>query len=150
MKINNFFQSNIFKIIIIAIGSLIVLLLVFKLGIFIGYQKAAFSYNWAENYPRNFGGPRPGLPGIPDEFRGKDFMNSHGTAGNIIKIDNNIITIKGNDNIEKNIVVSDKTAINAMNKNLNLSDLRVDDKVVIIGSPNEQGQIEARFIRIFP
>jgi hypothetical protein len=28
-------------------------------------------------------------------------------------------------------------------------DLKVGDQVVIIGSPNEQGQIEAKLIRIF-
>ena len=37
-----------------------------------------------------------------------------------------------------------------MGNNLTIKDLKIDDFVVVIGTPDEQGQIEAKFIRIMP
>ncbi len=133
MDIGNFFKQKNFKIIAIAVGAVILLLLVFKAGVFVGYKKASFSYRWGENYHRNFG---------------KDFINAHGTAGSIIQIDGNTIIVKGNDNVEKTILVSENTVIKKGRETLKVSDLKTDDRVVIIGSPNEQGQIEAKLIRL--
>ena len=49
MDFNKFFQSKPFKILAVGILALIVLLLVFKAGEFVGYRKARFSYKWGEN-----------------------------------------------------------------------------------------------------
>ena len=57
--------------------------------------------------------------------------------------------MKGKDDVEKTVLVSEKTAITAHRKSLKVSDLKVDDQAVIIGAPNEQGQIEAKLIRLF-
>jgi hypothetical protein len=149
---NKFFQSKTFKIILVIIGCFIVLLLVFKLGMFVGGVKARFSYRWAENYHKNFAGPKGGFFGDwrqPPPFPG-DFIESHGIFGSIIKIDGNTIIVKGKDNVEKTILVSEKTTITARRELLKVSDLKVDDQIVIIGAPNEQGQIEAKLIRLFP
>jgi hypothetical protein len=35
-------------------------------------------------------------------------------------------------------------------KNIKLADLKIGDIIVIIGSPNDKGQIEAKIIRVFP
>ena len=51
--------------------------------------------------------------------------------------------------IEKAIIVSDKTKIINLRDVIKTSDLKIDDQVVIVGSPNDQGQIEAKLIRIF-
>ena len=150
MDFNKFFQSKTFKTTLIVIGALIVLLLVFKAGEFVGYRKARFSYKWGENYNRNFAGPRGGFFGnFGRGFGDHDYINAHGTFGSIIKIDSSTFVVKGNDNVEKTILISDKTTITSRRETIKTSDLKVDDRIAIIGSPNEQGQIEAKLIRVF-
>ncbi|KKT29274.1 hypothetical protein A3G55_02830 [Candidatus Giovannonibacteria bacterium RIFCSPLOWO2_12_FULL_44_25] len=150
MDINNFLKQKTFKLAVLSIGALILLLLVFKAGVFVGYKKASFSYSWGENYHRNFAGPRGGfLSDFGRGFEDKDFIGAHGTSGSIIKIDGSTLMIKGGDNVEKTILISDQTTIASRRKTIKAGDLKVDDRVVIIGSPNEQGQIEAKFIRLF-
>jgi len=145
-KVCKYLQSKKFKIIMIVIFAIIIVLLAFKAGEFVGFKKAGFSYQWGENYQRNFGGPRGG---ILNDFKGRDFMNAHGNAGSIIKIDSNVFILKGQNNFEQTIVVSGQTMIRRQQDVLKVSDLKVDDRVTIIGSPNGQGQIEAKLIRVF-
>jgi hypothetical protein len=151
MDFNKLFQSKSFKVGLIALGTFIVLFLVFKAGVFVGYKKAQFSYRWGENYHRNFAGPRGGFFG--DFGRGfgdrGDFINAHGTFGSVIKIDGTTVIVKGRDDIEKTILVPDDAAIRRGRESIKVSALKVDDKIVVIGSPNEQGQIEAKLIRVF-
>lgn len=150
MDFNKLFQSKKFKIALVAIGALIVLLLVFKAGEFVGYRKARFSYKWGENYNRNFAGPRSGFFGnFGLSFGDKDYINAHGTFGSIIKIDGSTLIVKGSDNVEKTILISDTTTITSRRETIKAGDLKIDDRVVVIGSPNEQGQIEAKLIRVF-
>lgn len=144
-------SSRPFKIAVYVVLALIVLAGVFGVGISVGYRKANFSYSWGENYHRNFGGPKGGfMRQLPPPLRMEDdFINSNGTAGSIIKIDGGSLIIKGNDNVEKTIVVTDKTAVVSGRQNIKVSDLRVGDLTVTIGSPNSSGQIEAKLIRVF-
>lgn len=150
MDYNKLFQSKKFKGVLFALGGLVVLLMVFKAGIFVGYRKANFSYRWGENYHRNFAGPRGGFFGdVRRGFEDRDFINAHGTIGAIIKIDGSILVIRGEGDVEKTILVSDKTMIESRREPLAVRDLKTDDRVVVIGSPDEQGQIEAKLIRVF-
>ena len=150
MDFNKLFQSKTFKRVLIGLGALIVLLLVFKAGEFVGYRKARFSYKWGENYQRNFAGPRGGFFGnFGRGFGDRDYTNAHGTFGSVIKIDGSTLIVKGSDNVEKTVLVSDKTTITSRRETIKTSDLKVDDRIAIIGSPNEQGQIEAKLIRVF-
>jgi len=147
-------SRDILKGIIIGLAVFIVIVLIFGAGIFVGGMKARFSYRWAESYHKNFAGPQGGFFGdwrapIPIPFPG-DFIESHGTFGQIIKIEGNTLIIKGRGDVEKVVLVTEKTIIQSGRKDIKISDLKVDDQVVIIGSPNEQGQIEAKLIRVFP
>ncbi len=157
MDIKTFFESKLFIKILIAIGIIVVFLLVFKAGEFVGFSKAGFSYRFAENYHRNFGGPRIGPMGMMfgDLDGDGDFMNAHGISGVIIKIDpvaagqETTLVIKGRNNKEQTIIVSNLAAIRSGLENLKPADLKVDQNIVIIGSPDDKGQIEAKFIRVF-
>src|SRR3989338_2481893 len=150
MDIGNFLKQKNSKIIAISIGALILFLLVFKAGVFVGYKKASFSYKWGENYHRNFAGPREGFFGdLKRGFGDKDFIDAHGIFGTIIKIDGNIILIKGKDNVETAVLVSDTTVISPGRETIKPADLKTDNHIVIIGSPTEQGQIDAKLIRLF-
>lgn len=142
------FTSPVLKWIFLGIVEVIVLLLVFRLGVTIGYRKANFSYRWGENYRRVFGGPAPGTFGL--FFRTSDgFMNPHGTSGTVVKVENNTIVMKGSDNVEKTIVVGNNTTIRQSNQLLQLASLKSGDQIVVLGQPDNQGQIDALFIRVF-
>jgi len=151
MDINKILQSKKFKIAMGIIGAFIALFLAFGVGTIVGFKKANFSFRWGENYHRNFGGPRGGFFG---EINGRDFIDAHGVFGQIIKIDNATSTpsliIKGRDNVEKIVLIKDNTVINGPKNNLKPTDLRINDYIVIIGDPNDAGQIEAKLIRLMP
>ena len=151
MADQNFFQSQTFKRTIFSLLGLTILVLVFCLGIFVGMQRAEFSFKWAEEYHRNFGGPQGGIFG---NFIGQDgaFTESNGSFGQIIKLDltAGIITIKDASNTEKNILVNNKTSIIYQRKNIKISDLKMNDSIVVIGDPDNNGQIQAELIRVIP
>ncbi|MFA6421819.1 MAG: hypothetical protein WCV92_00210 [Candidatus Buchananbacteria bacterium] len=144
---SKFLQSNGFKLGLWIIGIIILVAIAFVGGMYVGFEKASFSYQWGENYHRNFAGPKDGFG---REFMGRDFMEAHGIFGQIIKIDGNTIIVKGNDNTEKSILVSDKTVINRFKDKIKIGDLKTDDGIVVIGDPNGSGQIEAKLIRVMP
>lgn len=147
MDIDKIFQSKIFRVVILSILVLMVILLILKIGMFIGAKRAGFTRGWGDNYHQNFGGPKGGfMAGFGD----KDFMQANGISGQIIKIDGTTITVSGRDNVEKIISTDDKTIIRNLDKTIKVSDLKVDDFIVVIGEPNDAGQIEAKFIRVMP
>lgn len=153
MDIKKMLQSKIFKWVIIGVGALVVILLILQVGMFIGYKKAAFSYKWGEDYYRAFG-PGPGkMPmryggGMP-MMRGQ-FPESYGVSGKILKIDLPTIMIEGKDGVEKAVLIQDSTVIRRFKEAIKSSDLKADDVVVVIGSPNSSSQIEAKLIRVLP
>lgn len=147
MDFNKFFQSKMFKTVLIGIGALIALLLVFKLGMIVGFKKAGFTSRWSDNYHRNFAGPKGGFF---RDFSDRDLIGSHGTFGRIIKIELPTIVIDGGKDAEKIIMLKNDTIIKRFRETVAQSDLKVDDNIVVIGSPNEQGQIEAKLIRVMP
>lgn len=147
MNIKEIIQSKPYMIAALSISAIAVICLVFGGGMYVGYRKARFSYQWGENYHMNFGGPRGGFMG---DFSGKDLIDANGVAGQIMKIDNSTLVIRGRDNVEKIVVIKDDTVINRFNETVKLSDLKVNDFVVVIGDPNNSGQIEAKFLRTMP
>jgi len=156
MNSNNVFESKLFRIIALSIAGFIILIFVFGLGVFVGTKKADFSFKWADEYHRNFGGPQGGFFG---DFMGmdKEFTNANGVFGQIIKIDPSTssgqvssLTVKDKDNVEKIVLISNKTTIIYQKKNMKLSDLKIGDSVVVIGEPNSNGQIQGELIRLLP
>lgn len=147
MNINNILESKLFKTIVLSIVALIMLVFVFGLGVFVGTKKANFSFRWADQYHRNFGGPQGGFF---NDMASRQFADANGVFGQIIKIDEQNLTIKGKDNVEKIILVNNETTINFQRVTIKLSNLKIDDVVVVIGEPNDNGQIEAKLIRVLP
>ncbi len=147
MLLAKILQSSVFKIVIIGLATTIVILFIFALGLFVGYRKASFSLNWGENYHRNFGGPRNGLFG---PFDGRDYIDAHGVFGQIIKIDSSTLVIKGQNNVERVILVNDGTTINKFQDTITSANLKTDDFIVVVGEPNNDGQIVAKLIRVLP
>ena len=144
MSLKEIFKPEHFNKVLITLAATVVLVFVFTLGVFVGHEKYRFSRAWGENYYGNIMGRRGMMNFDRPEF------NAHSGLGQIIKIDGNSLTIKDQANIEKTILITDNTAIIRNNQNVKITDLKVDDKIVVIGRPNNQGQIEASLIRIMP
>jgi hypothetical protein len=143
--IKKVFDSKVSFGILCGIGIVIVVLLSFSAGITVGFHKASFGRSWGENYERNFG-MRPNRP----MFGRDNFPNANGAIGKIIKIELPTIIVQDKDNTEKVILIKDGTQIQKMKESITTTDLKIDDFIVVIGTPNEQGQIEAKLIRIMP
>ncbi|MCX6718310.1 MAG: hypothetical protein NTY81_01760 [Candidatus Staskawiczbacteria bacterium] len=141
-------ESKLFKIIILSIAGLIILGFVFSLGVFIGTKRAEFSFKWASQYHNNFAGPAGGFLG--NAMMNEQFTEGNGVFGQIIKINGQTLTIKGADNVEKNILVGTQTTIVYQRKNIKLSELTINENVVVIGDPDNNGQIQAELIRVLP
>jgi hypothetical protein len=143
-KIKKIFDSKILVGVLYGIGIVIVFGLVFSAGISVGFHKASFGRDWGENYKNNFGM----MP--PPPFMKDDFPNAHGAVGKIIKIELPTIIVQDQDGTEKVVLIKEDTKIQKMRDDIKNSDLKVDDFIVVIGSPNDQGQVEAKFIRMMP
>ena len=147
--IKKFFQNrDVLKWVIIGLAGFVVLLLVFEAGVKVGTLKARHSYRWAESYHKNFAGPRGGFIDDWRRFPTGDFISGHGAFGEIIKMKDNGFVIKGRENVEKVIVTDEETTITKGRETIK-GGMKVGDRVVVIGSPNEEGQIEAKLIRVF-
>lgn len=147
MDFNKIFQSKFFQGCLISILVFLVLLLTFRIGMMVGVKKAEFSHQWGDNYIRNFAGrDKEPFPGFDD----RDLVNGHGLFGQIVKIDNSSIIINDQDKNEKIVQVTGETIIKRFKDDINLSDLKTDEKIVVVGDPNDSGVIDAKIIRVMP
>ncbi len=139
-------KSKIFKGILISIGTVTIILLIFLAGSTVGYRKAAFSYKFGDNYHNIFDGHRPKSMdiGLPP----RDLSTGHGAIGSIIKIDLPNIAVETPDGVERAITIRDKTIIKKFREDIQASSLKINDFIVIMGTPNNLGVIEANLIRI--
>lgn len=147
-KIKSFVESNKFKVLIYILASFFILMFVFQAGMIAGFKKASFGNNWGENYERNFGPSRNKLPLFMDGMR--DMPNAHGAIGKIIKVDFPNIVVLDKDQTEKVIIISDTTNILERKEVISKDKLILDKYIIVIGSPNDSGQIESKLIRIIP
>ena len=108
MDLKKIAQSHTFKLALHIIGVLLVLLFVFRAGMFVGFRKAAFSNKIGESYFRQMSGHRDDpIMGIN---RG-DFVNAHGAIGQIIEIHGSTFTIEDRDSVDETVTVSTSTVI---------------------------------------
>jgi len=144
----SFFQSKTFKGILYGIAIVVILLLTFEAGVYMGYQKAMFSSHWAQNYQLNFF-PHPD-DHFPPILQDHGMMNSHGAFGDVVSINGSTIVVKGHDEAEKTVLIQPETMIEREFDKLKTTDLVVGQHVIIFGDPNDAGQIQAKLIRILP
>lgn len=145
--IKEFAQSKTLQKILIGVGMAVVALLIFQAGMFVGYRKASFSYRFGDNYYRAFGDHGP--KSFKGSMRG-GFIEANGAVGKIVSINLPTFVVVGTDNVEKVILIRENTRIRHLDTTATSTDLKVDDSIVIFGSPNDSSQIEAKLIRIVP
>jgi len=150
MNIKEFFtkwpKTRGVKIFFLIIAVLIETLFVFQAGVAVGFHKAAFSFNSASNYKRNFENPSGRLGG----GMMNSYTNAHGTFGKIISIASTTIVVADSDNTEKRVLIDSSTLIRRFRENINLTDLKVNDYITVIGIPTDNGELKAALLRIMP
>lgn len=142
-------ESKNVRVLIYTLAILFIAICIFQAGMFVGFHKASFSYNYGENfYKEAFGERREGfgMMGMQRDM----YMGGHGATGKIVKITLPTILVSGYDNTEKIIRLDDDTVIREFRNELTPQNLKVDDMIVVIGSPNDAGEIQAKLIRILP
>jgi preprotein translocase subunit YajC len=114
---------------LIAFGTVLALWIAFSAGIFVG----------------RFGR----LDGRgTTQFIFRPFNGAHGAVGTIQNIEGQTITMQLRDGTTQGILVDSQTRIERNRQNSLLGNLKAGDQVLVIGSPNAQGQITARWIRV--
>lgn len=131
------------------LGGLIVLLVVFRIGMFVGEKQANFTERWGANYGRFFGEPRSGFFGEAQPGNGAP-LHAFGNAGSVLSVASGSIVMETSDNVEKTVIVSSSTIIRDLASTVGIEDLRAGDPIVVIGDPGDNGAIDARLIRVFP
>lgn len=134
------------KKILFGVGAFIIILLSFQAGMMVGFHKAASSYRFGDNYYHEFEG-RDHERGFINNER---FPDSHGAMGRIVSVHLPSLVIADPYNTEKVVLLSSDTVVRRFRNTLPQAALTVNDFIVAIGSPNENGEIEAKLIRLLP
>lgn len=124
----------------------VIVLVIFQAGMHVGFRKASFAGRFGDNYYRTFDNHRMGPSAIG--MSRMDFVETHGAAGRIVSINLATLVIEDRDGTEKVVLIKKDTVIRLFRKEITSSELAVGDFVVVIGSPNDQAQIEAQLVRL--
>lgn len=124
--------------VLFALGGLILLSGSFALGVNIGERKSRHFDNWSRNYGRMMMNWR------------RDAPNPHGAFGKILSVSDSTLVIQDNNNVEQGVIMTSSTVIRIGRDHGSVTDLGPEINVAVFGRPNDQGQIEASLIRIFP
>lgn len=147
---DNYKKTLIVKTFLLALGGVALVLLIFQAGVMVGYRQASFSYRWGDNYGRMFFGGFHPMMGAPAGFGQEYPINGHGAVGRIIKISGSTMVVADRDNTEKVILLNNQTIVRSFRESIKSEQLKVDDSVMVIGTPNDQSQIVAKLIRLIP
>lgn len=148
-KIKNLWESKFFKGVVCTLAAIVVVLVVFQAGRFVGFRQASFAFRMGDNYYRAFegGSPRGGMMG------GLPFGNmpgGHGAVGKVIKVSLPTIVISTPDGLEKTVTLGEGTLIKRFRGEASSSSLKVGDMVIVVGEPDQDSVIEAKLIRLLP
>ena len=123
--------------------SIVLALLVFKLGVYVGIHEARFS-----DMQGNRGIP-PNMPFMPFPMS-EQFTSGHGATGRVVGVSLPNFVVASPDNFEKVIFVGPGTMIRKFRDSVGPDSIDVDDFVSVLGNPTASGSIDAKFIRIMP
>ncbi len=141
-----FFNSTNYKRLTLWVGFVVVLLLTFQGGIFVGFHKASMAYQFDERYRGAYGEHfRSGPFGLPQD----DFPEAHGAAGRVLSVSLPTLVIEDK-NSEKIVVITDETVVRKNRDKVGAETIGANDFVVVIGSPNAKQEVVAKFIRMLP
>ena len=146
-SLSQFVRSRLFAGIMLGVAVMLVLVCVFEAGVALGYHEAVFSSHWGANYERNFGGTgMQVMMGVPDGHGPEAF----GAIGQIISIASSTMVVQNNDQQEEKVIFNGNTVIRNQEITIPASSLSAGTYVVVVGTPDNQGTIDASLIRIIP
>lgn len=148
MDFRDIHKSKTVRGILIGLGLAILVLVIFQAGMVAGHQKAKFGARFGDNFERNFGGPRGGDFG--GRFPAPGMPSGHGAVGEIVSIALPHVIVAGPDNLEKTVLIGTSTMVREFRDEISVEELQVGDFIVVLGNPNEEGQIDAKLIRLMP
>lgn len=150
MNIKNFIQSESFRGILIGLGIAIIILVIFQVGVSVGFRKATFGHHLGDNFERNFKNPKEENFGFRGGPGGMSMPSGYGAVGKIVSIALPLVVVAGPDNLEKTLVINEDTEIREFRNAITKDKLQVGNYVIVLGAPNDLGQIEAKLIRLAP
>lgn len=130
-RFTTYFASKWPRISLIALCGLIAVAVVFGAG-FIAGRWSASPFGLFGVFTR-----------APREFT---VRTGHGAIGTIQSIEGQRITIQSRDGKLATILVSSETRFDKNFEKIPFSDLKMNDQIVVIGSPNDSDEIKARLI----
>lgn len=140
------FSSPKYKRITTIVGITVLLLVVFQAGMFVGFHKAKMGIHGDERFERAYGEHFKNGPfGFPQD----DFPEAHGASGRVLSVNLPTIIVEGRDS-EKTVLVGADTVIRKDRSKVQAGLIAPNDFVIVIGSPNEKQEIEAKLIRMLP
>jgi hypothetical protein len=150
MTFNEFISSKKFSYLFYVILIVALILLVFRVGMIVGSRNAALFFEHREMHGDQWDHMQSqGSTGPMNTFMNDPFGPSHGTFGTITAITSTssatgtmLLDIEENNGNEKTVLVSTSTDVDGT--------IATNDRVVVLGFPNDHGEIEARLIRVFP
>ena len=74
----------------------------------------------------------------------------HGVVGTVIDLGTSTISVKDQQNNEQSVVVFFGNGHSRWRSTMRDRNMPIGDQIAVIGEPNSDGQIDARFIRIIP
>lgn len=139
------------KTVQIALGVVAVLILMcvsFLAGAKCSERRMRHFSNWSNHYP-DMMLPHRGMRVM--EFRGRPPMPlPNGVFGRVLSATGTNLIIEGRDHFEQNVLINASTTIRTERGTASIADIQPEMEVGVFGMPNEQGQIDARLIRLFP
>lgn len=148
MDFRDIHKSKTVRGVLIGLGVAVLVLVIFQVGMVAGYHKARFGARFGDNFERNFGGPRGGNFG--GRLPGPGMPGGHGAVGEIVSVSLPQIVVAGPDNLEKTVLVATSTMVREFRDEITADQLKVGDLVVVLGNPNDEGQVDAKLIRLMP
>ncbi|MBU6370506.1 MAG: hypothetical protein KGH93_01995 [Patescibacteria group bacterium] len=147
-ELKNIVRSRAFKTTLFAIFGIIVVMIAFQAGVYVGTERAGFADRIGERYFRTLEGRNMGV------MMTGNFDNAHGTAGTVVSVKLPFAVINDRSGIEKTVEISSSTAIRDADGDEAASAVAVGDFIVAFGSPasasSSDAVLVARLIRILP
>ena len=133
-------HHGVLALVIAVLLGFILIVLVFKIGMMVGMSKSSFYSCGTANYQKDFSKHMVG------KFSAWK-KSAYSSYKEVVKLTESGFVVKDSDNKEQTIVISEDTVIiKGIEKTGN--EVSVGDKVYVVGSSNESGQVEASMVKI--
>ncbi len=129
-RIEEFMANKWFKYGVFLVGGVLMLCIIASIGIFVAGPGNRFERRASRL-----------LPVLP-------FLRGHGAMGTLQNIDGQILRVELRDGTTQFVLIDNNTRLERNRQRITLNDLKTGDDLAVVGSPNDQGQIVARWIQI--